>query len=171
MGRQKRIIRVDTTNEEALERGAGKIGAMLSDLETYLAKRRKRSCIICLEEEWMDPGEDICWRCSRCCEALKTLSRPLTQRSSPERRALHEVVNWMEGVPEGQERSSSEIQNHLDELRSSYTWSPWEQCTKQDRYQNRVINLLYLALYDMNLFFRRLNIVREYYNRLGTTKE
>jgi hypothetical protein len=74
----------------------------------------------------------------------------------------------MEDVPKGQERSPAEIRNHLDELRASYTWSSNGQDTKQDEYQCDVLNLLHLALYDMNLFFQRLNIVRKYYRRQAT---
>lgn len=164
--RKQQEIYIDTTNEESLEQGAKKIHAMLSDLSACLAMRRERCCIICLEQEWMDPGEQICWKCGRCYEALKMLSRPLTQRSSPKHRALHDVVTWMQDVPEGQERSQQEIQNHFDELRGSYTWSTGKQCTKRDEYQNDVLNLLNLALYDMKLFFRRLSIVHEYYNKV-----
>lgn len=144
---------------------------MLSDLNTYLARREARLCVICSEQAWMDPGEQICWKCRRCYEALKTLSHRLTQRSSPERRALHEVTTWMQDVPEGQEKSPQEIQSHFDELRASYTWSAGKQYTKQDRYQDEVLNLLLLALYDMNLFFRRLSVVREYSNRLAEKAE
>ena len=164
-----KVIRVNTTNEEALEQGARKVGEMLDELNTYLAKRRERICIICLEKEWINPGENICWKCIRCSGALKVLSRRITKRSCPEHRALREVVAWMEDVPKGQERSPVEIQKHLDELSASYTWSSNGQYTKQDEYQNRVQNLLLLALYDMNLFFRRLGVVRAYYNRLAVT--
>lgn len=170
MGKQQKtfLIRVDTSNEEALEQGAREIGEMLSDLDTYLARRRERRCVICLEQEWMDPGEHICWKCSRCYEVLTMLSHPLTQRSSPEHRALHEVITWMQDVPEGQERSAQEIENRLDELRASYTWSHGEQYTKRDRYQDQVSDLLLQALHDMNLFFRRLGVMREHYNQLTT---
>jgi hypothetical protein len=73
----------------------------------------------------------------------------------------------MQDVPSGQERSPQEIQNHLDELRASYTWSSGKQYTKQDDYQDRVLTLLHLALDDMDLFFRRLALVREYCNQLS----
>lgn len=161
-------IWIDTSNTQTLEQGAREIVAMLSDLDTYLAQRSQRKCVICLEEAWMDPGERICWKCRRCYEVLQMLSHPLTRKSSPEDRALHEVITWMQDVPEGQERSSQEIQNHLDEVRTSDTWSSGQQYTKQDSYQDHVINLLYLALHDMNLFFRRLDVVRQYSNQLAS---
>ena len=144
---------------------------MLDELNTYLAKRTERNCIICLEKEWMNPGEDTCWKCFRCSQALKVLSRRITKRSCPEHRGLREVVTWMEDVPQGQERSPQEIQKHLDELRATYTWSSNGQYTKQHEYQDWVQNFLLLALYDMNLFFRRLGVVRAYYNQLATNTE
>jgi hypothetical protein len=167
----KEVIRINITNEEALEQGAMAVGEMLSELGTYLARRSQRKCIICLKDEWMDPGERICWKCSRCSEALKVLSHRMTKRSCPEHRALREVVTWMEDVPCGQERSPQEIQNHLDELRASYTWSSNGQYTKQHEYQDWVQNFLLTALHDMNLFFRRLGVVRAYYNQLATNTE
>lgn len=171
MRRRETLIHIRTTDEGALQQGAEAIATMLSDLESSLAKRRQRTCIICQEEEWMDPGETICWRCGRCSAALKTLSQPLTKRSPAEHRALYEVVTWMEDVPQGRERSPQEIQNRLETVRASYTWSHGKQQTKQEMYQDQVSSLLMLALYDMNLFFRRLKVVRGYFAVTVTTKE
>jgi hypothetical protein len=171
MPEQHKIVYVNTASEESLEEGAREIGDLLAELGAYIARRRQRVCPVCSEREWMNPGEQICWKCGRCYEVLVMLSHPLTESSSPEHRALREVIDWMEDVSEGQERSPQEIQQHFDELRASYTWSAGKQYTKQDSYQDHVLNLLSLSLYDMNLFFRRLSVVREYYNQLTTDTE
>ena len=160
---KKTLISITTSDEQSLERGAREISNMLTTLEATLAKRAQRSCIICVEQEWMDPGERVCWKCGRCIADLKMLARPLTKRSSAKHRALAEVLSWMQDASEEQkERSPQEIQERIDELRASYTWSHGSGETTQDRYQNSVLNFLSLALYDMDLFFRRLDIVREY---------
>jgi hypothetical protein len=60
---KKRIIRINTTDEQSLEQGAQEVAEMLGEIEALIAKRAERVCATCGDLEWMDPGESVCWRC------------------------------------------------------------------------------------------------------------
>jgi hypothetical protein len=67
---KKRIIHINTTDGQCLEKGAQEVVDMLRDIETFIAKRSQRVCATCGDLEWMNPGESVCWRCWRISQGL-----------------------------------------------------------------------------------------------------
>lgn len=63
--KMKDSIRIETGDENSLARGVEKVMAMIEELDGYLGRRAERKCVKCGDEEWMDPGETMCWRCKR----------------------------------------------------------------------------------------------------------